>query len=49
MEIGVHRFHHPHNPEDGVGEDKFVMLWQNKDGAWKVTRAISYDHKPVTR
>ena len=47
VEIGVHRFYHSHNPEDGVGEAKFITLWQNKDGAWKVTRAISYDHEPV--
>jgi Domain of unknown function (DUF4440) len=44
VEVGVHRFHHPTRPEDGVGEAKFVMLWQSKDGAWKVTRVISYDH-----
>jgi len=49
VEVGVHRFHHPHNPEDGVGEAKFITLWQNKEGAWKVTRAISYDHEPVTK
>ena len=45
VEIGVHRFHHPNNPEDGVGEAKFVTLWQNKDGVWKLTRAISFDHE----
>jgi hypothetical protein len=28
VEIGVHRFHHPGQP-DNVGEAKFVMLWQN--------------------
>ena len=44
VEIGVHRFHHPGRPEDGVGDAKFVTLWQNKDGAWKVTRVISYNH-----
>jgi len=49
VEIGIHRFHHPHNPEDGVGEAKFITLWQEKDGAWKVTRAISFDHEPVTK
>jgi Domain of unknown function (DUF4440) len=42
VEIGVHRFHHPGDSD--VGEAKFVHLWQYKDGAWKVTRAISYDH-----
>jgi hypothetical protein len=44
VEIGIHRFHHPGHPEDGVGDAKFVTLWQNKDGAWKVTRVISYNH-----
>jgi hypothetical protein len=49
VEIGVHRFYHPRNPEDGVGEAKFITLWQNKDGAWRVTRAISYDHEPMAK
>jgi len=44
VEIGIHRFHHPGHPEDGAGDAKFVTLWQNKDGAWKVTRVISYNH-----
>jgi ketosteroid isomerase-like protein len=44
VEVGVHRFYHPGHPGDGGGEAKFVTLWQNKDGTWKVTRAISYDH-----
>jgi hypothetical protein len=44
VEIGVHRFHHPGTQNDVVGEAKFVTLWQYKDGAWKITRAISYDH-----
>lgn len=44
VEIGIHRFHHTGRPEDGVGDAKFVTLWQNKDGGWKVTRVISYNH-----
>ena len=44
VEIGIHRFHHPGRPEDAVGDAKFVTLWQNKDGEWKVTRVISYNH-----
>jgi hypothetical protein len=44
IEMGVHRFHHPGHPEIGDGEGKFVHLWQYKDGAWKVTRVLSYDH-----
>lgn len=45
VEIGVHRFDHPGHTEEGSGEAKFITLWQNKDGAWKVTRVISYDHE----
>jgi uncharacterized protein (TIGR02246 family) len=45
VEIGVHRFHHPgHETTESAGEAKFIHLWQNKDGAWKVTRVISFDH-----
>jgi len=45
LETGVHRFHHPgHEDTEGVGEGQFIHLWQYKDGAWKVTRVISYDH-----
>jgi hypothetical protein len=47
VEIGVHRFTHPGHPEDTPGEAKFITLWQNKSGTWKVTRAISYDHEPL--
>jgi len=44
VETGIHRFHHPGHPEDGIGDAKFITLWQNKDGSWKVTRVISYQH-----
>jgi ketosteroid isomerase-like protein len=44
VEIGIHRFSHVGHPEDGVGDAKFITLWQNKDGVWKVTRVISYEH-----
>jgi hypothetical protein len=44
VEIGIHRFHHPGHPEYDVGDARFIVLWQNKDRAWKVTRVISYDH-----
>jgi Domain of unknown function (DUF4440) len=46
VEIGVHRFYHPGTQDHGdVGEAKFITLWQYKDGAWKVSRVISYDHE----
>jgi ketosteroid isomerase-like protein len=50
VEMGVHRFHHPGNEDkEGVGEGKFIHLWQYKDGAWKITRVISYDHHPAAK
>ncbi|HEV2843394.1 MAG TPA: nuclear transport factor 2 family protein [Thermoanaerobaculia bacterium] len=48
VEIGEHRFCDPKKNEKCVegnsGIAKFVMLWQNQDGKWKITRVISYDH-----
>lgn len=45
IEMGVHRFLHPKTEAvNGTGEGSFVNLWQYKDGAWKLTRALSYDH-----
>ena len=50
VETGVHRFHHPgHEDTEGVGEGRFVHLWQYKDGAWKITRVISYDHHAAAK
>ncbi len=44
VQIGVHRFTHP-GIDDELGEAKFIHIWQNKDGMWKLTRVISYDHE----
>jgi hypothetical protein len=50
VEMGVHRFHHlGHDDTEAVGEGKFIHLWQYKDGAWKITRVISYDHKAAPK
>ena len=43
VEIGVHRFTHPNQP-DNTGDAKFIMLWQLKNNDWKITRVISYEH-----
>ena len=48
VEIGVHRFHHPGH-DDEVGEAQFITLWQKKDGGWQITRAISFDHHPLSK
>jgi ketosteroid isomerase-like protein len=45
IEMGVHRFEHPKSEAvNGTGEASFVQLWQCKDGNWKLTRVLSYDH-----
>lgn len=47
MEMATHRFHHPGHESEGVGEAETIMLWQYKDGAWKISRVISYDHHSI--
>jgi ketosteroid isomerase-like protein len=50
VEIGVHRFHHTgHDDTEPLGEGRFIHLWQYKDGAWKISRVISYDHHGVPK
>jgi len=50
VEMGVHRFHHPgHEDTEEVGEGKFIHLWRYKDGTWKITRVISYDHHAAAK
>lgn len=46
VEIGIHRFSHPNEPGN-MGEAKFVHIWQLKDGVWKVTRVISFNHNAL--
>ena len=48
VQTGVHRFTHPGKDDvQPMGEARFTHLWQNKDGVWKITRVISYDHHPL--
>lgn len=44
MQIGMHRFRHIENGKMEYGTFKFVHIWKKGDGAWKLTRVISYDH-----
>ena len=43
IEIGTHRFFENRNPV-ASGEAAFTMLWVYKNGAWKLSRVLSYDH-----
>jgi hypothetical protein len=49
VEIGTHRFHHPGQQHDDVGEAQFIMLWHNNGNAWQITRVISFDHRALTK
>ena len=46
VEIGIHRFYttDPGQKERLTATAKFVHVWQQKDGEWKLARVISYDH-----
>jgi uncharacterized protein DUF4440 len=44
MEIGSHTFCHIENGKEDCGTFKFVHVWQNKDGTWKISRVVSYGH-----
>lgn len=44
MEIGEHKFCHLENGKQDCGTFKFVHIWQKKNGEWKITRVVSYDH-----
>ena len=48
VQMGVHRFFSPIDAKEPVGEAKFIHIWRYKDGVWKITRVISYDHGPVS-
>ena len=44
MEIGSHTFCHMENGKQDCGTFKFVHIWQKKNGEWKISRVVSYDH-----
>ena len=46
IETGIHFFCETKNAKcpDGSGVGRFFHIWENKNGEWKVTRIVSYDH-----
>ena len=46
VEIGIHRFFHTNKGEQEKpsGTYKFVQVWQQEKGRWKISRVISYGH-----
>jgi ketosteroid isomerase-like protein len=49
VQIGDHRFYVTENgqPERLTGIAKFVHVWQLKNGEWKLSRVLSFDHKEI--
>jgi len=45
MTIGTHRFCHTPTTCEGVGE--FTTVWKEENGAWQITRALSYAHRSL--
>ncbi|HEU5136052.1 MAG TPA: nuclear transport factor 2 family protein [Steroidobacteraceae bacterium] len=47
VEIGVHRFYQllPGKPEKLVEVSQFTHVWKMEEGAWKLARVLSYDHR----
>lgn len=44
IETGSHQFKHMENGKLEIGTFKFLMIWKNDNGNWKISRVISYDH-----
>ncbi|MDG2517991.1 nuclear transport factor 2 family protein [Lysobacter soli] len=44
IEQGTHRFCQLDTGKcDGIAD--FVIVWENRDGAWRITRVLSYGHR----
>lgn len=44
IEIGRHRFKHMENGKLEIGTFRFLMIWKNVNGDWKISRVVSFDH-----
>lgn len=44
VQIASHRFCHMENGKEDCGTFKFVHVWKNDNGNWKISRVVSYDH-----
>lgn len=46
IEMGTHRFRSVSTGRYG-GIARFIQLWEYRDGNWRITRVVSYDHAPM--
>ena len=44
IQVATHRFCVVENGRTSCANFKFVHIWRHRDGTWKVTRSISFDH-----
>jgi ketosteroid isomerase-like protein len=46
IQIGSHRFYYTEKGQEEKldGTFKFVHIWKNTNGEWKISRVVSYDH-----
>jgi hypothetical protein len=48
IQMGEHRFYVVSDGKENLAEvAKFVHLWKKENGAWKLARVLSFDHKPA--
>jgi hypothetical protein len=48
VQMGTHRFCKA-GTDDCAGIAKFMHIWKHIDGAWVVTRVVSYDHRALAQ
>lgn len=41
VQIGFHKFHNNQEPNAPSTPSKFIMMWQNINGDWRITKVIS--------
>src|SRR5439155_17401793 len=44
IQTGLHTFSHVENGKPQSSTFKFTHIWQKRNGDWKITRMITYDH-----
>lgn len=47
IQMGVHRFVEAGAPTSTIA--RFVHLWRQQDGEWRIARVLSFDHRPERR
>ena len=49
VEIGVHNFYRtlPGQKEKLTTTGKFIQIWRERNGEWKVSRIVSYGHEEI--